>query len=206
VSLSYIDPVNCSAIGTLCSDSLILLPFCCCITGLAWGFSPTNREQIERGFSPGPSLSMPLAPQEIRTYFVTAVTASRRRIFQVEKNSALLLEVLQDQSSKKRLQLHAFVIMPDHIHILLTPAPEISLEKAMQYIKGNFSFRFKSKMDVWERSYDNRRVQNTHDYLTHINYIEQNPVRARLSTDAESHQFSSANRAHITDSAPTHFT
>jgi putative transposase len=34
--------------------------------------------------------------------------------------------------------------MPDHIHLPLTPTPEISLEKAMQYIKGSFSLRLKS--------------------------------------------------------------
>jgi putative transposase len=66
---------------------------------------------------------MPLAPQELRTYFITTVTADRRRLFQVEQNANLFIEVLQDQRTKSRLQLHAFVIMPDHAHLLLTPAP-----------------------------------------------------------------------------------
>jgi putative transposase len=104
---------------------------------------------------------MPLAPQELRTYFITTVTANRRRLFQVEQNANLFIEVHQDQRTKGRLQLHAFVIMPDHIHLLVTPAPEISLEKAMQFIKGAFSFRLKSKLDVWERSYNNRRPTST---------------------------------------------
>jgi putative transposase len=53
--------------------------------------------------------------------------------------------------------------MPDHAHLLLTPAPEVSLEKAMQYTKGGFSFRLKSKLDVWERSYDSRRIIDADD-------------------------------------------
>jgi putative transposase len=106
---------------------------------------------------------MPLAPQELRTYFIATVTASRRRLFQVEQNATLFLDVLQDQRNKRRLQLHAFVIMPDHAHLLLTPAPDVSLEKAMQYIKGGFSFRLRSKLDVWERSYDSRRIADLHD-------------------------------------------
>ncbi len=65
---------------------------------------------------------MPLAPQELRTYFITSATASRRRVFQVERNAELLIEILNEQRSKGRLQLHAFLIMPDHIHLLLTPA------------------------------------------------------------------------------------
>jgi putative transposase len=81
---------------------------------------------------------MPRAPQELRTYFITTVTANRRRLFQVEQTANLFIEILQDQRTKSRLQLHALVVMPDHAHLLLTPAPEISLEKAMQYIKGGF--------------------------------------------------------------------
>ena len=140
---------------------------------------------------------MPRAPQELRTYFITSATASRRRLFQVEQNADLLIDVLQEQQGKNRLQLHAFVIMPDHIHLLLTPSPEISLEKAMQFIKGGFSFKLKSKLDVWERSYTNHRITDPHDYITHVNYIYQNPVRAKLTTRPELYPFSSANRTDL---------
>ncbi len=78
---------------------------------------------------------MPRAPQELRTYFITTVTANRRRLFQVEQNANLFINVLQEQRSKNRIQLHAFVVMPDHVHLLLTPAPDVSVEKTMQYIK-----------------------------------------------------------------------
>ena len=88
---------------------------------------------------------MPHAPQDLRTFFITTVTANRRRLFQVEANAALLLDVLQENRTKCRVALHAFVLMPDHIHLLLTPAPEVSLEKAIQFIKGGFSFRLEKQ-------------------------------------------------------------
>jgi REP-associated tyrosine transposase len=94
--------------------------------------------------------------------------------------------------------------MPDHAHILLTPAPTISLEKTMQYIKGGFSFRLKSNLDVWERSYDSRRIVDTQDYTTHITYIHQNPIRANLTTQSELYPHSSANPNHPSDNSPTH--
>jgi putative transposase len=147
---------------------------------------------------------MPRAPQELRTYFITTVTANRRRLFQVEQNANLFIEVLQAQRIKARLQLHAFVVMPDHAHLLLTPAPEISLEKAMQYIKGTFSFRLKNNLDVWERSYDSRRIIDTNDYTTHLTYIHQNPIRANLTTQPELYPHSSANPTHPSDPSPTH--
>jgi putative transposase len=148
---------------------------------------------------------MPQAPQEIRTYFITSVTASRRRLFQVDQNATLLIEILQEQRAKNRIQLHAFVIMPDHFHLLLTPAPEISLEKAMQYIKGGFSFRLKSKLDVWERSYTNHRITNIDDFEAHTNYTHQNPIRANLISEPHLYPFSSANHAHEIDPTPAYF-
>jgi putative transposase len=136
---------------------------------------------------------MPRAPQELRTYFITSATASRRRLFQVEQNALLLIEILQEQRNKNRVQLHAFVVMPDHIHLLITPFPDVSLEKAMQYIKGAFSFRLKSKLNVWEQSFTNHRVTDKHDYATHLTYIHQNPIRANLITQPELYPYSSAN-------------
>jgi putative transposase len=147
---------------------------------------------------------MPRAPQELRTYFITSATASRRRLFQVDQNATLLIEVLQEQRKKNRLKLHAFVVMPDHIHLLLTPEPEISLEKAMQFIKGAFSFRLKSKLDVWKRSFDNHPITDAHDYTTHLTYIHQNPIRATLTTQPELYPYSTANPTHQSDSSPTH--
>jgi hypothetical protein len=66
--------------------------------------APESSGKNKRGFSPGPFLypsPMPLpAPQELRTYFVTSTTANRRRLFQVEENANLLLDVLSPTAPK----------------------------------------------------------------------------------------------------------
>jgi putative transposase len=146
------------------------------------------------------------APQEIRTFFTTAVTANRRRLFQTERNAELLLRILQDNRQQGRFRLHAYVIMPDHIHLLLTPSENVSLEKAMQYIKGGFSFQIKSPFDVWERSFKEHRIKDEQDYIHHLHYIEQNPVRAGLSPTAEQFPYSStSSQQQQTDALPLHF-
>jgi putative transposase len=147
---------------------------------------------------------MERAPQEIRTFFITTVTADRRRLFQTDANATLLLNLLNDDRAKGRYQLHAFVLMPDHLHLLLTPAPDVSIEKAMQYIKGGFSFRLKSKMPVWEKSFTLRRVEDPRDYETHRNYIHANPVEAHLCGRAEGFPWSSANPTFTADPVPDH--
>ncbi len=101
------------------------------------------------------------------------------------------------------MAVHAFVVMPDHVHLLLTPAPEVSLEKAMQLIKGGFSFQLKSKMDVWERSFDSRRIVDEQDFRTRLGYIHRNPVRRGLVDVEEMFPYSSA--AVACDPMPEHF-
>jgi putative transposase len=88
------------------------------------------------------------SPHDGRTYFTTFSTVGRRRLFQVEATAGLMVETLQAYRRKSSFELHAYVVMPGHVHVLLTPAAEVSLEKAMQLMKGGFSFRLKSKSDV----------------------------------------------------------
>ncbi len=146
---------------------------------------------------------MRLAPQETRTYLVTAVTAERRSLFQVTATAELLEQTILDYHRKGRFLLHAFVIMPDHFHALITPAPDVSLEKAMQFIKGGFSFRLKSMHDVWMRSFNESQISTEEKFLSCVRYIEENPVRRGLVETPESYPFSSADRGAL-DPMPLH--
>jgi putative transposase len=158
------------------------------------------------GFSHGLffySCGMRLAPQETRTYFVTSVTARRRRLFQVTVTEELLQQTILDYRGQGKFLLHAFVIMPDHFHALIRPAPDVSLEKAMQFIKGGFSFRLKSKLDVWMRSFNESQIMSAEKFANCVRYIEGNPVRRGLVSTPEEFQFSSAGRDGI-DPIPFH--
>jgi putative transposase len=146
---------------------------------------------------------MRLAPQETRTYLVTAVTAERRSLFQVTATAELLEQTILDYQGHGRFLLHAFVIMPEHFHALITPAAEVSLEKAMQFIKGGFSFRLKSKHDVWLRSFNESQVSTEEKFLSCVRYIEENPVRRGLVATPKDYRFSSAARGAL-DAMPLH--
>ena len=135
---------------------------------------------------------MRLAPQETRTYFVTAVTAQRRSLFQVTATAELLQRTTLAYRSQGRFLLHAFVIMPDHFHALITPAPDVSLEKAMQFIKGGFSFRLKSKLDVWTPSFNESQIMSEDKFTSCVRYVDENPVRRGLVSTPEAYPFSSA--------------
>ena len=69
---------------------------------------------------------------------MTSTTAGRRALLQSDRMAQLLVDVLAETRRKGRLLLYEFVIMPNHFHLLLTPAAEIPLEKALQFLKGGF--------------------------------------------------------------------
>jgi putative transposase len=93
--------------------------------------------------------------------------------------------------------------MPDHFHALITPAPDVSLEKAVQFIKGGFSFRLKSKLDVWMRSFNESQIVTEEKFMNCARYIEENPVRRGLVSTPEAYLFSSAARG-LPDPMPAH--
>jgi putative transposase len=151
---------------------------------------------------------MPLAPQEIRTYFVTSIAFERRKLLQGSRTALLLIDVFRTNVEKQRIQAHEFVVMPDHFHAMLTPAPDVSLEKAVQYIKGGYSFRAKKELgysfEVWQAGYTEKRMVDAADYRHHAIYVRENPVRARLVTRSEDWEYSSARAWDWISPAPPH--
>jgi putative transposase len=135
-------------------------------------------------------MAIPSRTAKPGTYFITTATHNRRRLFQVERNADLLLETLDHYRAS--YLLHAYVVMPDHVHLLITPT-EITLERTMQLIKGGFSHRLASKLPVWQRGFTDHRIRDIADYNLRRNYLYQNPVGARLCESPESYPFSSAN-------------
>jgi len=146
---------------------------------------------------------MDRAPQDTRTYHVTAVTTQRHSLFQVTAKAELLQQTIFDYRSQGRFLLHAFVIMPDHFHVLITPAPDVSLEKAVQFIKGGFSFRLKNKFDVWMRSFNESQIVTEEKFVACVRYIEDNPIRKKLVSRAEDYPYTSAGRGPL-DPMPLH--
>lgn len=130
-------------------------------------------------------------------YFVTAKTWQRRPMFAKPEPARILVEQLLDCRERGFYKLHAFVVMPEHIHALLTPGENTTLEKAMQMIKGGSAYRMGKelnyKLPVWQAGYHDRWIRDAEEYETRRRYIELNPVTARLVERAEDYALSSAN-------------
>jgi putative transposase len=99
--------------------------------------------------------------------------------------------------------------MPNHFHLLITPGETTSLEKAVQVIKGGFSFEFQkqsgNRMEIWQVGFHDWTVRDGEDYCAKVRYIHSNPVEARLVERPEEWPYGSACRKLVLDSAPEKF-
>jgi putative transposase len=143
------------------------------------------------------------ASNNAQTYMVTSSTWERRALFRNERWAKLLIDTLFHYR-KSAYMLHEFVIMPDHIHVLLTPLT--SLEKAVQFIKGGFSYRAKkelgSNMEVWQKGFSDHRIRDANDYALHVSYIHNNPIKERFCARTGEFPYSSAHPGFELDPAP----
>jgi len=139
-------------------------------------------------------------------YFVSASTFARRPLFQTERVARFFLDTILHYRMEGKYRLYEFVIMPDHVHLLLAPVPEVGLERVVQLIQGGFAYRLRKELElnleVWERDYTDHCVREAEDYDYHAGYIRQDPVRDQLASAAESYPYGSACPDFELDSCP----
>jgi len=124
-----------------------------------------------------------------RTFFVTSKTMSGACLLQTERNAGLLINVMRAYAAEGKFKIHDFVVMPNHVHFLITVSGRMSIEKAVGMIKGRFSYRLQREIGylggVWQRGFAEVRVEDRKSFLAPREYIEQNPVKTGLVARAE---------------------
>ena len=124
---------------------------------------------------------------------MTSKTSMGRRLLQTERNAGLLIEILRELVKEHAFELHDFVVMPDHVHLLVTIGEGMTIEKAIQLVKGRFSFRLKKEHgylgEVWQRGFSEVQVMGPQNFETHRRYIAENPVKAGLVQAGEEYPF-----------------
>lgn len=143
------------------------------------------------------------------SYFVTTKCWQGRHIFQVPEVAEILLRSLLDYRNRKAYLLHEFVLMPDHLHLMLTPAETTSLEKALQLIKGGSSHRIHKershRMQIWQEGFYDWTIRDYNDWQTKLEYIRTNPVRAKLVVKPQDWPYSSASGRFELDPIPAKY-
>ncbi len=144
------------------------------------------------------------------SYFVTTKCAQSRAVFQVTDVAEIMAKTLCEYRERGAYLLHEFVVMPDHVHLLLTPSQTTSLEKAMQFIKGGCSHRIHKarhqKREIRQVGFHDWTIRDLADWRAKVLYIHMNPVHAKLVHRPEEWPHSSASGKFTLDPIPGKFT
>ena len=143
------------------------------------------------------------------SYFVTTKCWEGRAAFQVTEVAEILLSSIFHYRDSGAYLLHEFVIMPDHLHLMLTPCLQTSLEKAVQLIKGGSTHRIHKerggRMEIWQVGFHDWTIRDLDDWNTKAKYIRMNPVKARLCERLEDWPYSSACSKSALDGIPARY-
>jgi putative transposase len=143
------------------------------------------------------------------SYFVTTKCWQGRTVFLIPETAQILTDTLFHYRDRKAYLLHEFVVMPDHLHLLLTPSPTSSLEKCVQLVKGGSSHQIHKernhKMEIWQEGFYDWTVRDTNDWRAKVEYIRLNPVRAKLVERPQDWPYSSAAAQLILDPTPSKY-
>ncbi len=141
-----------------------------------------------------------------RTFFITTVCHNRKPVFRLPSLAELFVDTIFTYRTKGKFLLHEFVIMPDHAHFILTPDIKIPMERAIQFIKGGFSYRCNKEAnfagEIWQERPTDHRIRDDADYEHHREYIHMSPVRAGLVANAADYPYSSASKRFKMDALP----
>lgn len=140
------------------------------------------------------------------TYFVTTKAFQSTSVFQVASSAEVLIQKMVEYRDKGNYLLHEFVVMPNHLHLLITPGSSTSLERAMQLIKGGSSYEIHrlrgTNLQVWQSGFHESRVRDPRDYKIKADYIVYNPVVAKLVERPEEWLFGFAGGRYKLDPIP----
>lgn len=127
---------------------------------------------------------------------------NRGAIFRVPSDYRFLLAVLRDAAGDCGVEVHGYVLMTNHLHLIVTPAARTSLPEMMQTIGRTYVRYFNSSYGrtgaLWEGRYRATMLHDEKYWLTCLRYVELNPVRAGMVPSPELYRWSSF-RAHALD-------
>lgn len=141
-----------------------------------------------------------IVPQQV--HHVVQKAIDDQIIFKDVQDHAMFLSWLKSAAEQFEILIHAYVLMPTHYHLLLTPQDQNKLSKMMQWIGRYyvpyFNHKYKRNGTLWQGRFKANLLEAPNYLIQCIQYIESNPVRATLVNDAQEYPWSSYHH-HIGD-------
>jgi REP element-mobilizing transposase RayT len=130
-------------------------------------------------------------------YFVTTNIQGRKPLFRNPECATRVVEAVYFLRNKGRFKLHAFVLMPDHLHLVLSPQGNLELSSIMHSLKSytaNILNQVLGKRGkIWQDGFYDYAIRDLRDMEEKVRYVWENPLRKGLVQSPEDYPFSSAN-------------
>ena len=108
----------------------------------------------------------------------------------------MLLDVMIEVKRETGFKTYAWVVMPDHIHLVVRLPESMTLGRVMQLIKGQFAYRYNKSTNrherTWQSRYHGRVLRSDRALNAAIQYVHANPIVAGLVSAAEQFPWSSS--------------
>jgi putative transposase len=140
-------------------------------------------------------------PRKPRFYLpgvpVHAVQRGRNRdaVFYEDSDYRSYLDWLMEGAERYKCDIHAYVLMTNHVHILATPSYAEGMSRMMQYVGRRYvpyiNYHYGTSGSIWEGRYKASIVQEDDYLLSCMRYIELNPVRANMVKHPREYRWSS---------------
>jgi putative transposase len=132
-------------------------------------------------------------------HHVTQRGNRRERTFFEDGDYELYLDLLADAAKQARAEIWAYCLMPNHVHIIITPSDEDGLRRTFRTVHrhytGYINARLRTTGHLWQGRFGSVAMDEAH-FVAALRYVSLNPVRAGLVEKAEDWRWSSA-RAHM---------
>jgi putative transposase len=142
-------------------------------------------------------------PRDLRRYqesgqshFVTFSCYRRQPFFDHPTRFQLFVLCLEEMRRRFELCVYAYVVMPEHVHLLLSEPEAVLLAEALHFLKLSFTKRSRNlptgeSGSFWQKRYYDRNVRDHHEFMEKLGYIHRNPVKRGLVASPEQWKWSS---------------
>ena len=134
---------------------------------------------------------------------LTTTCADRQPLFRRAEAARLFIENLYAVRTETTYKLLAFVVMPDHVHLVVVPSAGHALGQVVQLIKGRFARVYNSQVgssgSLWQSRYHESALLSEQALVWAVEYVHENPVAGGLVASAEEYPWSSARAEFETD-------
>jgi len=118
-----------------------------------------------------------------QSHFVTFCCYHRRRLFTTDAGLRIFESALERVRRSYRLYVYGYVVMPEHVHLLLSEPPQDTLADALKSLKQGVSRRLIGDAEhFWQKRYDDFNIRNYPQFLEKLRYVHRNPVKTGLAS------------------------